>query len=134
MDRTLRPSVPARRRLLMVLAFFVSSAAAALAVCTGLRELLPYEALDRHTAGERFVAWEGFVWMLGLAMVFLGGAWALGTLHLWYRRIPHELEIRSYARDLRPPPLRGSLVPWWVLSTGAVLLALAIHARAQLPG
>jgi hypothetical protein len=123
-----------RSRVLLALAFFGSSALAALALFLGLRELLPYEAMDRHTAEERFLAWEGVLWMLGLAMVFLGGAWGLGTLHLWYRRIPHELEIRSYAHDLRPPSPGGSLLPWWVLSTGAVLLALALQARAQLPG
>lgn len=134
MDRTLRLPVITRRRVLGLLLFFGSGALAALAVFLGLRELLPYESFGKRTAEERFLFWEGVLWMLGLAMVFLGGAGTFGTLHLVPLVFPSHLEIRSYARDLRPRPYRFSLAPWWVLCTGAVLLILIIQARANLPG
>ena len=33
---------------------------------------LPYEQLERYTAGERFMLWEGVVWLLALVLGFLG--------------------------------------------------------------
>lgn len=134
MDHTLRPSGHTRRRVLVVLAFFASSAAVAFALSIGLREMLPYEALKRHTAEERFFLWEGVAWMLGLAMILMGGSAGIGTLDLVHGRIPHYLQLHHFARDMQPQPYRFSPVPWWVVCTGTALLALAIHARAQLPG
>ena len=124
---------PARARTaLLVLLFLGSSALAAFALFAGLRELLPYESFEKRTAEERFLFWEGVLWMLGLAMVFLGGAGAFGTLHLVPLTFPSYLEIRSYERDLRPRPYRFTLAPWWVLSTGAVLLILVLTSRGSL--
>jgi hypothetical protein len=122
------------RTILLVLLFLGTGALAAFGVSIGLRAFLPYESLGRSTAEERFLLWEGVMWMLGLAMVFFGGAGAFGTLHLIPLWRPSFDEIRSFAHDLAPKPYRGSLAPWWVLVTGAVLLVLAVHARAQLPG
>jgi hypothetical protein len=133
MERTSRRPTAVRTALLVLL-FLGSSALAAFALSMGLRELLPYERLERTTAEERFLLWEAVLWMLGLAMVFLGGAGAMGTMHLLPLWRPTFEEIRSFAHDLRPPAYRFSLAPWWVLSTGAVLLAIALQARARLPG
>jgi hypothetical protein len=134
MDRTLRAPVVTPRRALLALLFFGSSVLVACGLAAGLRELLPYDSLRRFTAEERFMAWEGVLWMAGLAMVLLGGAGVLGTLHLLRMRIPGPGEVRDFARDLLPSPHRFSLAPWWMVSTGAVLIFLALHARAQLPG
>lgn len=132
MDRTLRLSAPAPRRVIRVLLFLGSVAAVAFAMSYGVREMLPYDALRRDTPEARFMAWEGVMWMLGLTLVFLGGAGAMGTLH-WIRfGIPDWDEYRAHHRRRDEPA--SSLVPWWIALTGAALLALAIHARAALPG
>jgi hypothetical protein len=115
-----------------MLLFFGSSALAAVALAEGLQELLPYESFDRSTAAERFLFWEGVAWMTGLALVFFGGSAALGTLHLVNLRLPSLDEFLAQMR--RPEQRTPSLVPWWMLSTGVLLLAIAIRARAQLPG
>lgn len=134
MDHTLQFPVITRRRILKAVLFFGSSALVAFGLAAGLREYLPYEGLRRFTEEERFMAWEGALWMLGLVMVFFGGAGAIGTLHLLRLGFPAPEEIRNFARDMRPPKPAFSLGPYWMISTGALLLAIAIVARAQLPG
>lgn len=110
--------------------FFASSAGTAVAFAAAMRATLPYENFGRYTPEAQFFMWEGVVWMLGLALLCWGGAAVFETLHLGRM----EGTMHGTLQDLRPRRLRFSPVPWWLLSTGAVLLALAIQARASLPG
>jgi hypothetical protein len=127
-------SVPAtaRRRVIRVLLYLGSSALAALALAAGLRELLPYERLRSTTPEERFFLWEGVMWMLGLVMLFFGATAGLGALHLGDYRLPSMDEF--LARMRTPGRPRPSLLPWWMVCTGALLILLAVQARARLPG
>lgn len=110
--------------------FLASAALVAVALAAGLRELLPYENLRRYTPEARFFLWEGAVWMLGLAMICWGGAGVFETLHL----ARTEGAVDGALEGRRPRRPRFSAVPWWLIATGAVLLVVAIQARAALPG
>jgi hypothetical protein len=111
-------------------AFLASSALVAVTLSAALRALLPYENLRRYTPEARFFLWEGAVWMFGLVLMFWGAAAVLETLRLGRM----EGTVDGALEGLRPRPFRASPVPWWMMSTGAVLVALAIVARAGLPG
>lgn len=117
------------RRPLPALFFFGSSLLVAAGLFLGLREILPYEALRRTTPEQQFQAWEGAVWMVGLVLLLLSGTIIAENLNLLRKRD----EGYSVARDLREGPAAFALLPWWMLSTGAVLLVLATWARSQLP-
>ena len=110
--------------------FLASSVLVAVTLAATLRALLPYENLRRYTPEARFFLWEGAVWMLGLVLVFWGASAALETLRLGRM----EGTVDGALEGLRPRPFRVSPVPWWMISTGAVLVAVAIQARAALPG
>lgn len=118
------------RRPLSALLFLGSSILVAAALFIGLRELLPYEPLRRTTPEQQFQAWEGSIWMVGLVLLLLSGTILGENLNLLRKRP----EGYSVARDRLEGPLVFALLPWWMLSTGAVLLVLATWARAQLPG
>ena len=117
------------RRPLPALLFLGSSILVAAALFVGLREILPYEALRRTTPEQQFQAWEGAVWMVGLVLLLLSATILAENLQLLRKRG----EGYSVARDLLEGPPVFALLPWWMLSTGALLLLLAIWARAQLP-
>jgi hypothetical protein len=120
------------RRAGAVLLFLGGGAVAALALAAGLRAYLPYDAFARGTPGERFLFWEGVVWMIGLLLVLFGAAGAMGTLHLIRWRLPSEDEFLAQIR--RPDQRAPSLLPWWALTMGIALILIAVRARALLPG
>lgn len=121
------------RRTGLVLLFFVSSVLVAAALAYGFQEFFPYEFVRRTSPEQRFLVWEGLLWMSGLVLILFGFGAALGSLHLLNQRMPGLDEIHSFARSIHERRFQFSLLPWWMLCTGAILLSLAIHARAQLP-
>jgi hypothetical protein len=132
MPHPVSPPAISRRHLVRALLYLGSSALAALAIAFGLRELLPYERLRSTTPEERFFLWEGVMWMLGLVMLCFGVTAGLGALHLGDYRLPSMDEFLARMRSPERP--RPSAVPWWMACTGALLILLAVHARARLPG
>lgn len=132
MPDTVHLLATSRRRAVRVLLYLGSSALAAFVLAAGLRELLPYARLRSTTPEERFFLWEGVMWMLGLVLVCFGATAGLGALHLGDYRLPGMDEFLARMRDPARP--RPSLLPWWVVCTGVLLILLAVHARARLPG
>jgi hypothetical protein len=107
---------PLRRQPVLdgVPASIAAGLGAALLIALLLWRVLPYEALELVTPYERFWAWEGAMWMLGLALTLL----AISVL----------IEVRQAVRLDRP---RAGLpaAQWVLMSCGAGLIALAVLAR-----
>lgn len=121
------------RHSLLVLLFFSSSVLVAAGLAYGFQEFFPYDAVRRTTPEEQFWVWEGLLWMSGLALILLGGAAAFGVLHLSNTQDTAREEVYFVSRRADGRGFGFSLLPWWMMSTGAVLLLLAVGVRARLP-
>lgn len=118
------------RRPVYPLIFSASSVVVAVGVAAAARTLLPYEAMRRTTPEDRFLAWEGVVWMVGLFLLLMGAAVIVQNVH----RIRRWMAGRSDSGDLPQQPRAFVLAPWWMLATGLILLAIGIVARARFAG
>ena len=116
-------------RLLRLTIFLGSSLLVAGVVAAALWHLLPYESFRRSTPGDQFLFWEAAVWLLGLCLLFFGAAAGLDSLDLYNTRIPGLEEIGAPLRDPRQRPLAFRPGAWWMVVTGASLLALAAWVR-----
>ena len=110
--------------------------ASAISVAAGVSALawryLPYETLERFTPADRFIVWEGVVWLFALVSIFLASAvilevrgWridaALGDLSAEFRRREDDV--------IRISP---AILPWWVLACGIVWMMIGIIGRSVL--
>jgi hypothetical protein len=100
--------------------------------------LLPYGALERESAADRFLLWEAVMWMSGLALMFFGASAWFGSTDLYAshgdayvnRTSDHiRLQLQAGAQG------RGLFsdipsVPWLMMGMGAGLALQAAILRA----
>jgi hypothetical protein len=113
-----------------VLRFWGSAVALALAVTLAAGVLLPYEALQLETQVERLRAWLLAVWTAGVMAVLFGlsGLIAYGGA-IGFRDVVEAGSMKA-ALEARAKAARaaGGLgfhgnFAWWLVSTGALLIA-----------
>jgi hypothetical protein len=123
--------VAPRRSTVTSLTAFVASAAL---VATGIASLawryLPYTRLERFSADERFLLWEGVVWLFALLFTFLGLASILEVLGLRIREGMAEFGRLLRGFELKNLPVTGpAILPWWMLTCGLILMLIGIVTR-----
>jgi hypothetical protein len=126
-----------RFRLQAVFVCVLTSMAGAVIFSGAAWYLLPYELLERQTPSDRFMLWEGVVWMAGLTLIFFGIAAFFGSTDMFGRtgdpysnrtfdhdtnRIRHGLAGRHLFTDL-------PAAPWIMAGIGAALIAGATVSR-----
>lgn len=105
--------------VLVVLVFAVASAL-----------LLPYEALQLRTEAERWQAWLLTLWTGGVMSILFGLSGLLGFLSPVGVRevveagsVAKAMETLKSVRQLAGGDFHGNFA-WWLVSTGAVLIAV----------
>jgi hypothetical protein len=122
------PSAPSRSRPVALL--LGSCALAAVGTAWAVWSLFPYERLALFSAEQRFLAWEGIIWLIALALGLLGLASVFQVVGHHLREGSEEL-----GRRLRASPSEGQLLaaadvlPWWMLGYGLFLVVIATAAR-----
>ena len=92
--------------------------------------LLPYPALEAETAAERFMAWEGTVWALGLGWTLFGIAALFNATDLsGPRPLEQVLQQAGDARAGRTLYSDLPAFPWMMVACGLALIVLAVAAR-----
>jgi heme/copper-type cytochrome/quinol oxidase subunit 2 len=91
---------------------------------------LPYDLLERYTPEERFLVWEGVVWLFALLFTFMGVSAILEVAGLRVREAGAELvhRLRSFhgGSVLENGP---AIAPWWMLTCGSLLMVIGTAAR-----
>jgi hypothetical protein len=127
-----RRGMPAVRLVARPLALFLGVCASSATGAAGLAWMyLPYEQLERFSPQERFLAWEGVVWLLALGLGLLGISCVLQVVG--YRVQDGFAEL---ARHLTAPESDSPLVvvsavlPWGMITCGLFLVLIAVMARS----
>ena len=123
--------MPAGRVIVRPVAQFLGISALTAAGTAALAWLyLPYERLERYTAQEQFLAWEGVVWMLALVLGFLGLACVLQVVGWQLRGGIVELVRRLAGADSDNPVVDvAAVLPWWMLTYAVFLMLIGGLAR-----
>jgi len=108
-----------------------TSALAALMTSALAWTSLPYEQLERFTASERFLLWEGVIWMLALALGMLGVSMVLQVVGWRVHDGLFELKRRlSEPFADNPIVVTSAVAPWWMIAYSLFLITVATAARA----
>ena len=112
-----------------------AGAAVGAVVGLGAWHLLPYEALQAHTAAQRYGLWEGVMWALGLAGTLFGLAALLNATDLsGANTVEHVHQLAQDARRGRTLYSDLPALPWLLLACGLALIAVALAGRAIVHG
>jgi hypothetical protein len=142
-DRGAAPTrVVALRFLVRLLVFGTVGTLAAVTIAYLAWHNLPYEAMGRYTPEERFLFWEGSMWLLALAFAFFGLAAMAGTSDMlgrhgvpaiYYGSRADDHALRQMKDDIAGRSLFTNLpwVPWTMLGIAVPLVVLAVVARSQ---
>ena len=125
--------VPAGRPITRGIAlFFASCAASAMGTAWLAWTILPYEQLRRFSPEERFLAWEGVVWLLALSAGLLGLScvlqvvgWRLG------RGIAEMVRHLAAADSGNRLGVVSAVLPWWMMTYALFLILVAGWARSS---
>lgn len=113
--------------------FWGSAIAVAAGFAAASALLFPYDALGLGTEAERWRAWLLTVWTAGVLAVLFGASAVIGAgTPLGYREVAEAgsvmeaLRLRHGAR--RAPERFHRNFAWWMVCTGALLIALYFGA------
>ncbi len=124
--------MPAGRVVARPVALFLAICAGSAAATAWLAwAYLPYERLERFSPGERFLAWEGVVWLIALVLGFLGLAcvlqvvgWRIGA------GIAGLVRRLSSADGEHPLVVVSAVLPWWMMAYAIFLILIGSWARS----
>jgi hypothetical protein len=112
--------------------FLATGALAAAATAWLVWSWFPYERLERYSLEDKLLAWEDIVWLLALALGYLGVACVLQVAGLRIRE--GAAELRRRLRNARTPEGRlfavAGAVPWWMIGYAVFLVVIASAVRA----
>ena len=124
--------MPAGRSIARPVALFLGICASTAIAAAWLAWMyLPYERLERFSPEERFLAWEGVVWLMALVLGLLGVSCVLQVMGWRLRKGMGEL-VRHLAapRSDNPVVVVSAVLPWWMIAHGGFLILIATLARS----